>query len=176
MLEEQWEQIKPSWKKVKVQNKIEMVPQVTISRSKPRIKRQYDRISLNKAARNLLGLTESCKCHLLVNKSLRKAAIKIPNKIDQNDPDCFTLSVSASCVSIRKTGLIELFGLPDEVGRILEKLPFRTELRTENGMYVFTLPDKSIGTADMDQIEVPEDFEVPSKEDIELANELAIDL
>lgn len=176
---EKWEQIRPSWKKVSKEPQ-EDAPYVTLTRSKGSSKRRgYDRISLNKAALKQLNINTSRKCHLLVKAKSRLAGISLLN-VDHltehpTDTDCFTLSVSKSGASIRRTGLFDLLGIPDSVSALLKKIPYRTELTSKDAFFVFKLPDKELGAFSVENIEIPDDHDpegegIPDVEDAKLAD------
>lgn len=151
---EEWERVRPSWKRVH-KNKKELKPQVTLTRVADKTNRRgYDRIGLNQAAISRIGLTTSSSCNLLIQRQSRQIAIKIISLFEKPDADSFFLSISKKAGSIRKAGLFDLLDIPPKIVDNLQKAPFRTELRAEEGLYIFKLPDKEIGQPFEERIEV----------------------
>lgn len=148
---EEWEKIRPSWKRIKKTNYFSK-PQVTFSRSKEREKKSsYDRIGLNYAALKYIGITKSHKCFLLIRKNSRQAAIKILEDTRTTINDTFTLSINKKSASIRRACLFDFLDIPPKISASLIKTPFRTDLKAEDDLYIFDLPDKVI---------IPEDSEI----------------
>lgn len=152
---EEWERIRPSWKiihKIKRESK----PQVTLTRcSGGKNRKTYDRISFNKSAISRMGIIRSTPCNLLIQRNSRQIAVKII-ETEKSDADSFILSLNKNSGSIRKKALFYLLDLPIDISESLKKNSFRTELRAEDGLYVFKLPDKVLGQPAENQIEVPD--------------------
>lgn len=152
---EEWERIRPSWKKIH-KFKEEPKPQVTLTRSPNRENRKnYDRIGFNQSAISRMGIVKSTPCNLLIQKHSRQIAVKVLEK-EKPDADSFLLSLNKKSGSIRRKNLFYLLDLPIDISESLRKIPFRTELRAEGGLYIFKLPDKETGKPSENQIEIPD--------------------
>lgn len=165
---EEWERILPSWKIVPKKEK-EETPQIAMFRYESP-KKSCDRISLNKTAVKKLGIKKSVKCHILVQKKSRQAAIKIITDENNIDVDCFCLSLNKRTASIRRSKLFNMMDIDPFVMVNLSKFTFRTELTTKDGMFIFKLPDKSDYIFDIP--EPPEFNKEDHKVDIDFAKEL----
>ena len=134
--------VRPSWKKIKVlkAKKVSHQPPKVCFSSKLDIGVSIDRLSFNKAATKLMGLTETVKCELLLHKKDRKLAISILP--DCSTEDSFTLSYSKENSCIRRKELFSMLDLPKGCIKYLQKEPYTSEVTHEGSLFIMTLPEE----------------------------------